>query len=130
MGPPPMGPAAMPPPPRPPSDGLGPGSPFGMLLSNLSVEMSDGWQMLDGCVRMLKLASLSPDFSKSPSIAAVITDSIETLSTLISHHQKGHAASSSTPLSGQPTSLNAPDDSEENDSSVHGSAGADTVPEA
>lgn len=85
---PPMAPMGRPTP--PPPNGLGSGSPFGQLLSDLSADMGPGWQMIDVAVRTLKLARKTADLQKSPKVVAVVTSTVETLTTLLSHYTAGH----------------------------------------
>jgi hypothetical protein len=94
--------------------------------------MSEGWQMLDGTVRMLKLAGAHADFAERPETSAVITDAIHTLSTLVSHHQGKGRQNDAGPLSSSPDTADLPDDGGDNgdSSAAFDSADAGTVPEA
>ena len=91
--------------------------------------------MLDGSVRMLKLTNMSPDFSETPAIAAVISSCIDTLTELISSHKShgGHASPAGAPMTSAASDYALDDGGggdEENDSSTAVSADAGTVPEA
>ena len=85
--PPPLGGAPLPGGPS----GLGPQSPFGQLLTDLSADMSPGWQQVDLAARILKLTRKMPDMQKSPAVVAVISSTIETLTKLLSHYTSGRS---------------------------------------
>jgi hypothetical protein len=108
--------------------GIGPANPLSQITANLNVDLSTGWQMLDGCVRMLKLTSLAPEFAESPNLAAVLEDAIHTFSTLISHHRKTTSVDGDAPMSASPLSAPLPEDDGTEMDSSNPSADAGTLP--
>jgi len=102
-GMPPPQPQAPPQPPPGPPGGLGPGSPFGALFTDLSVEMTTAWQLIDVGVRCLKLALKTKEFQKSElnKVNAVIRTTVNSLTTLIAHYASasvpGTKAATATP---------------------------------
>jgi len=80
--PPPMG-AGMP----------GAASPFGTLFTDLSVDMTPGWQMIDMGIRCFRTALKTPDFQKSSmaKVNAVIRELTNSATTLLSHYTSGRS---------------------------------------
>jgi hypothetical protein len=102
---PPQGPPPGAPPPPPPSGagGLGPNSPFGGMLSDLSPSMGPGWQAVDLAIRALKTGLRSTDFQKTPAVVAVLQSVLNTCTELLSHYTSGQAGAtpSATPSKGE-----------------------------
>jgi len=98
---PPPGPPV--PPPGPPGGPQGPGAgPFGAIFTDLSVDMSPGWQMIDMGVRCFRLALKTPEFqqSKFGKVNAVFRELTKTAVTLLSHYTSGQTGPS-TPRMGE-----------------------------
>ena len=118
--PPPGG--APPPPPPPPGGPQGPGGgPFGAIFTDLSVDMSPGWQMIDMGIRCFRLALKTPEFqqSKFGKVNAVFRELTKTAVTLLSHYTSGQTGPSS-PRIGE----------DQLDEAGSSSVDSDTAPEA
>lgn len=114
-GPPPPQPPAPPPGPPGGAAGLGPGAPFGgaspspnsTIFVDLSVDMTDGWQMIDMGIRCLKTALKTPEFQKTElgKVNAVIRVAAKNLTTLVAHYTSGgKPGGASVPKLGEDTS--------------------------
>ena len=77
--------------------GPGPGSPLKFAFTDLPSDMTDGWQILDVASRLLKAALRTPDFQKTPTVAAAITSLYQSLNKLISHYASNGDGSSGMP---------------------------------
>jgi hypothetical protein len=93
------------------------GGPFSSLFTDLSVDLSAGWQMIDMGIRCFRTALKTPEFQKSDmgKVNAVIRKLTQQATTLLSHYTSG--PSRNTPSSAhaqedtpaEPGSFNSPD---------------------
>ena len=51
--------------------------------------MGAGWQLIDLAVRTLKYARKTADLQKTPKVVAVVTATIDTMTSLLSHYTSG-----------------------------------------
>lgn len=91
------GPPGPPPGPPPTGDSLGAASPLAFAFTDLSADMTAGWQLVDIATRVLGTALKTADFQTQPKTAAVVTSAKNTLTKLISHYAGGGSTDSSTP---------------------------------
>lgn len=111
---PPPAPAMGPPPPPPPMGpaGLGPASPLAGLFSDLSPHMGPGWQQIDLAVRAVRTALRSVDFQKIPAVVAVLQDTLNTMTELLSHYTSGTSGATASSVPREPSDAGAPPSSD------------------
>jgi hypothetical protein len=81
--------------------GLGPSSPFATLFTDLSADLSPGWQMIDMGIRCFRTALKTPDFQKASmgKVNTVIRQLASTATNLLSHYTSGKSGPGA-PLAG------------------------------
>lgn len=87
------GPAPSPP---PSMGGLGPASPLAFAFTDVSADLTEGWQLVDIACTVLGTALRTADFQTQPKSAAVVTDAKNTLSQLVSHYTSAKKRASDT----------------------------------
>jgi hypothetical protein len=109
-------------PPSPMGGGLGGGSPFGTIFTDLAVDLEPGWQMIDVGIRCFRYALKTQEFQKSSMgrVNVVIRELTNTAERLLSHYTSGGKSGAGTPAA----------DSQITSSTDMRSADADAAPES